>query len=198
MHWFRNLGTLGKIGIVVGSIVTLALLGLFVFWLGWVNFVDNYQLAYKFDKLDKTGKIQILKETQHDGKVNYERGWIVTTPIAVKVHTVDLRPMQVCMNANSRVLNCKLVEFNPDGLELFLSWHGRNDYEGPSSSGSGGTSTQGATHSTTKFSEILTSYAYDGNEYPFLTIIKELKPETINNPVKTSQALAPKAEEDKK
>ena len=86
--------------------------------------------------------------------------------------------MQICLNANMRVLNCKLVQFNPDGvdpvtkqkgLELFLSWHGRSNYEGPGNASSAGTSST----STTVFSDILKSYAYDGTgkEYPFLKIL---------------------------
>jgi hypothetical protein len=64
------------------------------------------------------------------------------------------------------VLNCKLVKFNPDGLEVFLAWHGRNNYQ----TGTGGGSS---------FANILMSYAYDGSgkTYPFLTVIRELKPE---------------------
>ncbi len=75
--------------------------------------------------------------------------------------------MQVCINANARVLNCKLVRFNPDGLDLFLSWHGRNDYHGPN------------TTSTDNLSPILMSYAFDGSgtEYPFLTVLRDLRPQ---------------------
>lgn len=122
-----------------------------------LNFVDSYELGYKFDK--RTGETTILNRT----------GWFVTPPWLVSVNTVDLRPCQVCINANNRVLNCKLVQFNPEGLQTFLSWHGRNNYEV-------GTSTY-----DTPFSEILKSYAYSGDAngtYPFLHILKELKPES--------------------
>ncbi|MBI2023077.1 IS30 family transposase [Candidatus Giovannonibacteria bacterium] len=49
-----------------------------------------------------------------------------------------------------------------------LSWHGRNNYYAPDSGSS-----------TTTFSEILKSYAYEGSgkNYTFLTITRELKPE---------------------
>lgn len=118
----------------------------------FVDFIDNYEVAYKYDV--RTGKVEILNE----------KGWIVTWPILVKVHTVDLRPMQVCINANARVLNCKLVQFDPQGIELFLSWHGRADYEGGDHGNLG---------------DILKSYAYDGSgkNYPFLTVLRELKPD---------------------
>ena len=66
-------------------------------------------------------------------------------------------------NNNSRVLNCKLVEFNPKGFKTLISWHGRQDYSGPI------------------FENIMMSYAYDpsSKSYPFLTITKELKNENI-------------------
>src|SRR5262245_5397322 len=81
--------------------ITLVLLLFFRILFG--NFVDNYELGYKFDR--RTGQIERVGRT----------GYVVTPPFLVNVHTVDLRPMQVCINANSRVLNCKLVQFNPAG-----------------------------------------------------------------------------------
>jgi|SRR3989338_76928 len=145
------------LGIVIGAVLVLAIAGLILFRMFCVNFVDNYELGYKYTLFGAgKGKIEVLKE----------QGYIITAPFIVKVHKVDLRPMQVCINANQRVLNCKLVQFNPNGLELFLSWHGRNDYEGGSTVVGG-------------FNNILMSYAYDGSgkEYPFLTVLRELKNE---------------------
>lgn len=136
----------------------LMLLFIAVFFrITFVNFVDNYQTAYKFDA--RSGSTETL--TGH--------GYYFTWPIIVKIHTVDLRPMQVCINANQRVLNCKLVQFDSEGIQVFLSWHGRDDYEGPGNNAAG----------TTNFSEILKSYAYDGSglDYPFLKVLRELKPE---------------------
>jgi hypothetical protein len=134
----------------------VALFALLVFRIMFVNFVDNYELGYKFDA--RTGQIEILKQ----------QGYIVTPPFLVTVHTVDLRPMQVCINANARVLNCKLVKFNPDGLQKFLSRHGRADY-----------ANDGIQEQPSNFNKIMMSYAFDGsgNTYPFLTILRELKPE---------------------
>lgn len=146
---------LGKLaGFVVVSFI-LVVVGGIIFFIGWVNFVDNYQMGYKFDTL--TGQITVLDDP----------GYYVTAPIITKVHTVDLRPWQVCINANQRVLNCKLVQFRKDkkGLELFISWHGRKDYEGGS-------------EVTGSFTDILKSYAYDGSgkNYPFMTILRDLRP----------------------
>ncbi len=139
---------------VLGGIVAVLLfIGGCSFRIWCVKFVDNYELGYRYDM--RNGQISRVGRT----------GYILHAPFLVEIHTVDLRPMQVCINANSRVLNCKLVQFNPDGLETFIAWHGRDDYDG-----TGGSS---------NFNSILMSYAMDGSgkSYPFLTVIRELKPE---------------------
>lgn len=135
--------------ILVGALLTLTLVSALAFRVLLVNFVDSYEIGYKFDS--RTGKIEILQET----------GYYVTPPFVVSIHTVDLRPMQVCINANARVLNCKLVKFDKAGLETFIAWHGRDDYVGGNS---------GINGSGTNLTEILKSYAFDGSgrAYPFL------------------------------
>ena len=67
------------------------------------------------------------------------------------------------IGSNARVLNCKLVRFNPRGLKTFISWHGRGNYNiDPSRT------------ITTDFEDLLMSYAYDDtHEYDFLIIEKE-------------------------
>ena len=141
-----------NLGILLAGVVGLGIVGLIVFRIFFVDFVDNYELGYKYDA--RSGAVTVLDKT----------GYIVTAPFVVKVHTIDLRPMQVCINANSRVLNCKLVKFDTAGFNLFLSWHGRGDYSGQNVGG---------------LNQILMSYAYEGSgkKYPFLDIIRELKTE---------------------
>jgi hypothetical protein len=146
----------GKLLACLIILLVVVLVSLTLFRWTCVNLVDNYQMAYRFDL--RTGKVSRIEKT----------GYVVTPPMLVKVHTIDLRPMQVCINANKRVLNCKLVEFNPAGFETFISWHGRNDYDGQSDVTGG-------------LNDILKSYAYDGSgkTYPFLRVIRELKPEEV-------------------
>jgi hypothetical protein len=139
---------INKFWVIIGSLFAVGFIGL-VIWRGaWLTYVDNYELAYKFDAL--TGEIIPLERT----------GYIIATPLINSVHTIDLRPMQICISANKRTLNCKLVKFNPDGLQLFLAWHGRNDYDSQS-------------EMTGSLRDILMSYAFDGSgrSYPFLTIL---------------------------
>lgn len=120
-----------------------------------VTEVDSHELGFRYDR--RTGRTTVVPRT----------GYIVYTPLLVSVQTIDLRPMQVCItgsdsgssSVNTRVLNCKLVRFNRNGLDLFLSWHGRDDYD----------------HDT--LAPILRNYAYDGSgrHYPFLDVLRELR-----------------------
>jgi len=144
--------------IVLGAILLISMITLF----GCIEKVENYELGYTFDLT--TGKIEVLPR----------QGYFVTYPFIIKLHTIDLRPTQVCINANSRVLNCKLVKFNTDGLQAFIAWHGRGDY-----------SVDVSTMST-PFEDILMSYAYDesGEKYPFITIVKEFG---TNSTIDTSE-----------
>jgi hypothetical protein len=85
--------------------------------------------------------------------------------------------MQVCIAANKRVLNCKLVQFNPDGLELFLSWHGF-EYDSQTS----------ASQDSTRLAEMLKSYVFDGSKkpYSFIRVLKEMRNDDMDE-----AALAP-------
>jgi hypothetical protein len=151
---------------ITGFFVALILICLVLFRTSFLTYVDNYQLGYKFDA--RTGEVTILPRS----------GYFVATPFVVSIHHIDLRPMQVCISAIQRVLNCKLVQFNPDpaAVKLFLSWHGRQDYDGPDTTSSQSNS---AYIDYTYFQGVLLNYAYDGSgkSYPFLTVLRELKPE---------------------
>ena len=147
-----------KIGLWIAGAFFALLFGLIVFRIACVDFVDNYEIGYRYDTWGpNAGQIQILPRT----------GYIVTWPFKTKIHTIDGRPMQVCISAINRVLNCKLVEFDPKGIDLFLQWHGRDNY----------TNQDGTRDAPTQFNQILMNYAYDGSgkTYPFLTVLRELK-----------------------
>lgn len=139
---------------VFGFIILLAV----AIRLSCFGFVENYELGYQFDKV--SGQTTLL--TNKDNTL--KNGYIYANPL-VSIYTIDLRPMQVTINANNRVLNAKLVQFNPKGFRTFIAWHGNNTYD-PFS-----------------LKDILMSYAYDptGKNYEFLTILKELKNEDSNN-----------------
>jgi hypothetical protein len=146
------MNTLEKTGIGVGILLVLALVVALFLRVTFVDFVDNYEFGYRFNAL--SGEI-----TEID-----QKGYIWSAPFITKIHKIDTRPFQVKVSANDRVLNAKLVQFNPKGYKLFISWHGRDDYD------------------KIKLDPILTSYAFDPsqNDYPFLLVLKELKNEEKN------------------
>lgn len=138
--------------------VSFLFLGLIWYW-SCVGFIDNYEYGFVYNKW--TGQIE---KPEHNG-------WIVLNPFVKNLHKIDLRPCQVAMNANSRILNAKLVKFNIEGLAIFLEWHGRE---------------AGDNH--LYLIEILKSYAFDrdnGIDCPFLTIISEMAPDKTNSQGKT-------------
>ena len=145
----------------IAGALSLSLVAWFVFWMLFVDWIPFHEIPYKYDS--RTGKVERLPHT----------GYIVTPPFVVNVNGIDGRPMQVCISAIQRVLNCKLVQFDPAGLELFLGWHGVGNY----------TNTGGTRENPTTFNQIMMAYAYDGSgkNYPFLHIVRELKPEDVGD-----------------
>ncbi len=148
--------------IIAGVILSLTILSLIVFRLAFVNFIDNYEIAYRYDTWG-----------EHRGEIRRinKKGYVVTPPFKTKVHTIDGRPFQVCISSIKRVLNCKLVQFNPDGLELFLELHGRRSYVITDTVNADGSDPENSLNAYLK------AYAYEesGNNYPFLTVIRELR-----------------------
>lgn len=167
--WNAMSGVIRACLLVVAVVVALGIVGLIGFRVCCVNKVENYEFAYRWD-LSEQGKITPITRIE-DGKVVSRSGYVVTWPIITKVHTIDLRPMQVCISAIQRVLNCKLVQFDPKGFDLFISWHGRGDYMNGDSS----------RREATIFNQTLMAYAYEGSgkSYPFLRIIRELRAEEV-------------------
>jgi hypothetical protein len=140
-----------NVAVWIGIGLVIALIGLIIFRVFWVTSQEKHEFAYSFDRF--SGNIETYTNC----------GWIVKTPIRYSVHTIDLRPVQLTISANSRVLNAKLVRFDPKGLKTFIEWHGR----GAESNMNGG------------FTEILKCYAFDrenGRDCPFLEVIQEIAP----------------------
>ena len=153
-----------KFWAILGGSVLFLLVAAIVFRLSCFGYVENYELGYTFDSV--SGKTEPL--INKDGSC--KNGYIYANPL-VSVYTIDLRPMQVTINANNRVLNAKLVQFNPKGFKTFVAWHGNNNY------------TQEG------LKDILMSYAYDdSSNFNFLTILKELKNENNTNYTKAVES----------
>lgn len=144
----------------------------FLFWLGlWVTSVDKHEFAFTFDRFNN-GKIEVI-----DGG-----GWVVRNPFKYAVHVIDLRPYQITLSANKRVLNAKLVKFNPAGLNTFIEWHGRKagDDIGRDSYINGNGNIVGSSG----LIDILKVYAFDkaeGTDCPFLTVLQDIAPNQTGN-----------------
>lgn len=150
-------------GKVKGVFITIAILFALaiMFRVMFVTFVDNYEFGFTYDRF--AGKIEILNRT----------GYIVRMPFMYSVHSIDLRPYQISITANigstgqatsvaSRVLNAKLVKFNPAGLNDFIAWHGRD-----------------AGDKIDNLLEIMKCYAFDiegGKDCPFIIVLSEINP----------------------
>lgn len=145
--WERNQENF-IIGLVVS--VVLFVVGFLIWYAAWVNFVENYEYGFYYNKF--TGEMKPVEHT----------GWIVATPWEYTVHKIDTRPYQVSISANQRILNAKLVKFNIEGVATFVEWHGR-----------------GAGDNVANLQEILKCYAFDrdeGRDCPFLTVVSVLAP----------------------
>lgn len=184
------------LGITLGSLTILSLIGLMFCF----SFVDNYEGAYMFDSMTGETKALVVKDAEgkpivnEDGEVSLKQGYIFHLPVVQSVHTIDLRPIQLCIKASSgsfdRVMNCKLVSFDFNGYRKFISWHGRQDYN------------------TTTLERILMAYAYDEYEksdYTFMKIHKDPNADTdkttVNTKVKANEIdenVSTKIEEDVK
>jgi hypothetical protein len=165
-------------GIIIGIILVLAFGGGILFRVFCVTKVDNYEFAFSYNWWN--GKIERIDRT----------GWIIRPPLMYSVHTIDTRPYQISITAGgeqnssgvsvsssaggiaSRVLNAKLVRFNPEGLSTFLEWHGRSGAD-----------------SMNQLTTLMRCYAFDasgGKDCPFITILSELTPGQTG-PVNTNQ-----------
>ncbi len=154
-----------RLGIIGGILVGSALIGLLLFRIIFVRFVDNYEFGFTYDKFK--GEITLLDRT----------GYFIQTPWHYSVHAIDLRPIQLQIigeadgiantmeknDISQRVLNAKLVQFETNGLMTFVSWHGR-----------------GAGDNRDRLAKILRCYAFDragGRDCPFIKILGELAPD---------------------
>ena len=87
--------------------------------------------------------------------VQKEPGWYITAPW-ILVANVSTRPQLLQLPSDAKVINQKLVCFNPEGAQEFVL-------------------RQGFTWmmDSTKLDNILLGYAYSGKSWPFLTILEE-------------------------
>jgi hypothetical protein len=148
------------VGMTVGGALAIGIIILLLFCATFVTFVDKHEFGFVHNRF--SGAVEVLDRT----------GFIVRWPIKYKTHHVDCRPYQLSITASfgddsksdipSRVLNAKLVKFNPAGLKDFITWHGVN-----------------AGDDLKNLKEIMKCYAFDkygGKNCPFITVLSEINP----------------------
>ena len=163
--WWDVRGFLVKAGVFLVILMILSGFGFGVWFNTFVTNVDKHELGFIYNRWNGS----ITKVSQN--------GWVVCWPIVNSVHTLDLLPYQVSITAslsatNQRILNAKLVQFDPEGLDTFVMWHGRN-----------------AGDNLETLKEILKCYAFDkenGKDCPFLKVLSEVAPSQAATPVKDS------------
>lgn len=144
-----------KIILIVSAIILV--FGLITFAAGF-NSIAKHEYAFTFDRF--SGEIKPVNRT----------GWLLVNPFKYGVNTIDLRPYQIRISANldvgERVLNAKLVRFNPNGLNQFIANHGRD-----------------AGDNLTNLKEIFKCYAFapdGGKNCPFIIIEEETGKTSFN------------------
>ena len=116
------------------------------------HYVDQHIAGYAVNMW--TGERKVLKD----------KGLFFFQPF-IRVHEIDTTPKQLCISNIGRTLNCKLVHFDMQGLDTFVSWHKAKDF------------IHGEGAEESEFDLILKNYAYadDGVTYPFLVIDAEIR-----------------------
>ena len=142
-----------KIASALGALVVLTIIGAF-YAIGCISIVDRHEFGFVYDEWN--GKI-----VENDC-----RGWIMRPWPKYSTYTKDCRPYQVQVTADThigkRVLNAKLVRFNPKGIETFIAWHSKD-----------------AGTTTSELLEILKCYAFapdGGKSCPFIEVLNETSP----------------------
>lgn len=142
---------------IIVTISVIFLLSIITFFSSF-TIVDVTEFAYKYDLT--TGEISGMWDKNGEPKT----GFIWKIPFLEKVHTIETLPYRTCLGEeNTRVLNCKLVQFDPNGWKQFVMWHGRRDYDHNRSN---------VSSNDYDLDKILMSYAFSENpsQYKFLNI----------------------------
>ena len=141
-------------GITLVVCATLILLGFLGFYVFCLNHVDVNEVGVAYNPMDGSVWIQ-----QHDDG-NYA-GWFRTSPL-VKVTCLSLLPLRVQIPSDAKIINMKIVRFNPAGAVEFVHL-------------------QGFSYSLGQYLEnILLGYAYSGQSWPFLEIMQEAGPDATS------------------
>ena len=133
-----------KIGIGLGVLV----LALFVFYLACLNHVDINEIGVAYNSVG--GKVWIQDHP----------GWYLTSP-TVEVATITTLPLKVEIPTEAKIINAKMVRFNPAGIDEFIRLQGFSYFTNQSMQSN------------------LLGYAYSGRQFPFLEVIQDIGTENV-------------------
>ena len=129
----------------LGSVLAVLLL----FYGFFLNHVDINEIGIAYNSIG--GKVWVQDRP----------GWYLTSPF-VEVATLTTLPHKVTIPSEAKVINTKIVRFNPAGVDQFIRMQGFSYF-----------SNQG-------LENILMGYAFSGEEYPFLEVMQENGKERVN------------------
>lgn len=131
------------------AFVLTPVIGLLLFWIMFINHVDINEIGVAYNMRD--GKVWIQRHP----------GFYVTSPL-VRVAYLSTLPMKVAIPSDARVINTKIVRFNPKGVDEYIRM-------------------QGFKYGMDSEQEnILMGYAFSNQRPPFLVIMQEPELETVD------------------
>ena len=121
-----------------GAVLVIA----FLFYLSFLNHIAINEIGVAYNSIG--GKVWVQGRP----------GWYVTAP-TVEVAVIPTVPLRVTIPSEAKVINTKIVRFNPKGVDEFIRLQGFSYF-----------SNQG-------IENILMGYAFSGQKYPFLDVLQE-------------------------
>lgn len=131
-------------------------IGLFIFYLGFVNFTDLNEVGIAYNRFN--GDLWL----QDTGGWKFNPPWVL-------VARVDTRPVRVCVTSAGRGFNCKLVQFQPKAYQIFVETEGFRYYWWANRF----SFNSGYTEEYRGMKDLLRGYAFSAKKYPFLRVIGE-------------------------
>jgi hypothetical protein len=126
----------------------ILIFGSLLFWIVFLNHVDINEVGIAYNSIG--GKVWVQSKP----------GWYVTPP-TVRVATITTLPLTVTIASEAKVINTKIVRFNPDGIDEFIRLQGFSYFSNQS------------------IENVLLGYAYSGQKWPFLEVIQESGNESV-------------------
>lgn len=129
---------------LIGLVIALLLTSSLVYYFLFLNHIGIGEVGIARDS--RSGKMWLQDKP----------GWYVTD-FTTKVMTVETLPFKISPfhGTRTKLINEKIIRFNPDGYEAFVDREGFGYHTGMS------------------MTSTLAAYAYSGKPWPFLTIVEE-------------------------